>query len=105
MGKRKESWRHPKDVVLCHTWINVGGDGAIGKDQTFDLLWDRISQEYNVTKPVECTTRTSSSCLSHWKKISASCMKWRQSLNKGEACHRSGENPLDEVIIVDIMLK
>ncbi|KAM5573654.1 hypothetical protein ABKV19_013279 [Rosa sericea] len=101
MGPRKDSWRHNEEVILCKAWITVGGDGAVGIEQTSDLLWNRIAEEYNAHKPADCVTRTPSSCKARWKKISPACMKWRQALNKVETFQRrSDENMEDELMNV-----
>ncbi|XP_061999290.1 glutathione S-transferase T3-like [Rosa rugosa] len=104
MGLRKDSRRHNEEVVLCQAWITVGGDGCVGKDQMSDLLWNRVSEDYNAHKPAGCITRTPSSCQARWKKISRTCMKWRQALNKVEHFQRrSGQNMEDELMNVKSM--
>lgn len=97
MAPRKESWHKKEDVFLCHAWITIGGDGATGKDQAHQELWNKISMEYEATKSADCQTRSSSSCDSRFKKIAQACMKWRQALNDAALLHRSGENNNDEV--------
>lgn len=88
MGPRKESWNKIEDVVLCHAWIIVGGDGVTGKDQKSEELWMKIVMEYEATKSKGCKYRSwsSSSCS---RKNSQSCMKWCQALNNDEICWRS----------------
>ena len=98
MAPRKESWSQNEDVALCHSWINVGGDSATGKDQQVKELWSKVEKEYEAIKSSDCQIRTAGSCESRWKKIAYACLKWRQALNKAALLHRSGENNTDEVI-------
>ena len=62
MGKRKDSWRHNEEAILCQAWITITTDGATGTNQSADTMWERISAEYNAQKPATCVERSSDSC-------------------------------------------
>ncbi|KAL6221977.1 hypothetical protein ACLB2K_005369 [Fragaria x ananassa] len=38
MGKRKDSWRHNEEVILCQAWITITTDGATGTNQSADTM-------------------------------------------------------------------
>lgn len=102
MGKRKDSWRHNEEAILCQAWITITTDGATGTNQSADTMWERISAEYNAQKPATCVERSSDSCKARWKVFSPLCTKWRESLTQAEVDHRSGENKEDDVSILFI---
>ena len=104
MSRRQEAWAKTEDVALCISVVTIGEDGAKGTNQEKKKLWERIGELYESSKPTGAVVRSVISCESRWKKISLACMKWRQALNKAAAIHKSGENYLDEVILLIISL-
>ena len=100
MSRRQEVWSKPEDVALCIAVVTIGEDGAKGTNQDKGKLWERVGELYESSKPTGAVVRTGGSCEARWKKISPACMKWRQALNKAAAIHKSGENHLDEVILL-----
>ena len=100
MSRRQEAWAKSEDVALCIAVVTIGEDGAKGTNQEKKKLWERVGEMYESSKPTGAVVRSGGSCEARWKKISHACMKWRQALNKAAAIHKSGENCLDEVILL-----
>ncbi|CAL1407086.1 unnamed protein product [Linum trigynum] len=92
-GKRGPNWRPNEDEILCRAWVSISEDGAVGTNQKYTRLWERVAAEHQKWDPT--TIRTAVAMESRMRIICYHCNAWKGVLQRAQRHQSSGTNQFD----------
>ncbi|GJV25255.1 hypothetical protein Tco_1377950 [Tanacetum coccineum] len=82
------SWTRDEKILLTESWVESSQNANIGNNQTEDVFWNQIMQDFNTrTKSALCTKNM---MTGKWSRINGDCQKFNAIYK--HLTRKSGEN-------------
>ena len=102
-AQKMVKWSHEEQAELSYCWVECSRDNKKGTSQSDSSFWHSVCKLFNSRSPHN-QPRSVDSLKQQWKRINASCQRWKEIMAGLDSRQQSGATDTDLVMSFTVRL-